>query len=530
MKKSLLVLAVIVIHLTAPAQTPGTTDPGFAQEGTFTFAVTGQELMANFMNLWQNMEEGRQVWKIIAGGNLYKNYMHSGVFLLEIPSEGDPSTWHDQPDNGFVSLQNAIYLADGSLLMIGSAQFNGPHLASATKMSSIGVFDNTYGVHSLKVIDEAGPSYLYGICHSQVKSDDPYLMLGGAGAKGEFENDRAWWKMGPEGDLLSDFGTDGRLMPTTHATSAWVWDVKPAGNLIGSVGAFDNKAIFTLFNASGGELTNVYYPAGNNPDQIADFFTFNFDATHYYACGYIYNTATNKSSASVLTLNRETLDPENTRYGGFTPAFTAIEQKFGGYLTGINNLFPCTRYSGAMKSDAEHPMLMVGSIMLAGDHESTFIAAVNEDGNLADDFAGGGAALVDFKGSNWPVDVVMLTDGTFFIAINEYEVNKTHIVKFFGYTDRSGILQPEISEDYLSLYPVPASTELHAEIRMAGAGEIDWIVRSISGQLILKGKTTPDANGSVQLKIDLKALPTGYYLMEARSNKQLLTQPFTLNR
>lgn len=112
--------------------------------------------------------------------------------------------------------------------------------------------------------------------------------------------------------------------------------------------------------------------------------------------------------------------------------------------------------------------------------------------------------LTDFAWTGAPTADVTMRDG---------KVILTDICTAGG--DR--FLRPEREGFGISVFPVPASTDLTIAVRGAGTSPVTWTLSNYVGAEVASGTITPDASGVGQSVVNVRTLGSGLYLLTTQA-------------
>jgi hypothetical protein len=94
----------------------------------------------------------------------------------------------------------------------------------------------------------------------------------------------------------------------------------------------------------------------------------------------------------------------------------------------------------------------------------------------------------------------------------------------------SRFLKPRTSGVRLSVYPTPAVNDVTIDAAGMGTDLLRWTLSSSLGQSVAAGSITPDANGAVTERVDVRALPAGIYLLSIDARGETTHTPILLQR
>jgi len=529
MKQLLIASLLLFFSISSFAQQPGTIDPNFATDGRYTLAVTGNEAWLNFLTYQTFQNGGESSWALLAGGNIFKDYMSNGMFLTEFTGNSNPTEWQGKPPTNFTNLQDAIYTPDGRIIAVGAWENNGQNVAKVAQFTAPGIVDTDFGSSgSLNLDNQTGFDYAYGICYNNYNPKDPYYMVVGSSQPGTYDQKRAWWMLDGNGAPNTAFGNNGKFVPESQFSSAWLWDVKPYGPVVAAAGSSDSHASLSVFDPFTQTLQSFHHPQSPGQNDIYDFFTVNWDQNNFYLPGYHYNMTTDISSGQIVIVDQQNFAQNPDPFGGFSTAFNQISTQHKAQITGICNVMPAIRppVPGALKSDDPDVMILTGSLIAGDGPETTFIAAVNPDGSLAEDFGRNGVTTITLAKRNWPVDTEMTEDGSFFVAVNE--TGTTHIYRFYGYTDRSGIEDQELLSNQVEVYPNPAEGNVHFELSIKDPQTINWSVLNTIGQEVAKGQEIISQAGKFKIDLSVEGWQSGIYIFKSKTSQNDLLGKFSV--
>jgi hypothetical protein len=528
MKRLTAIGALLSLFGLVMAQTPGTLDNSFADNGHYSFRKAGSEAWLNFLTYQQfdNGTKGTDLsWGLLLGGNLYKEFVADGIFMALFSDLDDPIEYWGKPSTDLTDIQDAVFFPEGGILAAGSWEYAGSHEAKVAKFSSPGVVDTDFGSYgSVTVDNQPGRDYIHSIVYNNHKSSDPYFALAGSSIDQNGKQGPVFWRLRADGNWDYTFGTNGKYLPLSNSESGWFNDLICFENVLYGIGTSDSRAFVAKLDPGNLHGSNYLYQQTSDENNIYEFFSAAEYDGYLYPTGYHYNMTIDVSSHLIKTLNTTTMTTDGNGRIDAEAFVIAVETKTGGNITGIQYLTPAPLGPGLLKSEGPRPMIMVGSIILSDQNETTFLAGMNSDGTLDNSFGNGGITLIDLDNGNWPVDVIVSDDGGFFVGINE--VGTAHVYKFHPYYDLSGIKQTEVPSESLSVFPNPAEAIVKCNLVIDHAQTVDiWVINSI-GQTILESKSKLVRAGSHTLTFDAEQWNQGVYFVKVRSQSRIHTSKF----
>ncbi|MBT3749272.1 MAG: hypothetical protein HOG34_09825, partial [Bacteroidetes bacterium] len=391
MRKILFAWALLSLPVMMLAQKPGTLDQDFANGGHYSFAVTGSQAWLNFMTYRYESNASEPGWALLLGGNIYKNYVYDGIFTTEITQDGELNQWAGKPATDLTDIQDAIYLPGGGFMAVGSADIGGNHNAKVSQFNGPGEVNSNFGVSgSITLDNQTGADYAHDICYNNSDPDNPFYMVVGSTMNAGNMQKTAWWMLGPDGQLNNDFGANGMYVPATGGETAWLNDVVSFGNKVVAAGTIDYLAYIKILDPNTMISGSLLFPSSSDPDHIYEYFSVIPEGDHFFASGYHYDMGSYKSNEFVRGVDSEPFAFNDGISDILNTGVSNVESQVNGFSTGIHSVFPAQAGPGGMKTDGPSPMVIIGSIIIGSEEETSFVAAINADGSLADDFGTNG--------------------------------------------------------------------------------------------------------------------------------------------
>ncbi|MEL6834256.1 MAG: M6 family metalloprotease domain-containing protein [Bacteroidota bacterium] len=90
----------------------------------------------------------------------------------------------------------------------------------------------------------------------------------------------------------------------------------------------------------------------------------------------------------------------------------------------------------------------------------------------------------------------------------------------FDYTPIISLERKQTEFQLSAVYPIPAQTNIQTEWYSPESSQVEWTIRSSSGQVILNGQI-PLSSGRTRQSIDVSALPSGVYWLQYQQDDRL---------
>jgi len=527
MKKLIFASAFLCTFGLLTAQQPGTIDENFANNGKYSLTVDNYRSFLNFVNFQTFEDDGdpaTPAWGLIVGGTMYTNSMSGVVFCTEFTDLGE-TEWYGQLSTNLSDLQDAIYMPGGGILVCGNYGTFGGSSPIIAKLTSPGVVDETFGSSgSINIDSQTGNDYVHALCYNNADPDNPYIMVAGSSFDSNSKQHPTWWKLDGNGSLDTGFGTNGKYWPNSNPTQAWFNDIIPFGAKVVGLANLDQQAYMHILDPNTMTEQAYLWPDKVNDDHIFEFFFAGQDADNFYPSGYFYDVVSAKSNALVKKVDKLSLTVDD--HDAMSPGVfvTKVEEKVKGRVTGVQGFFPAPLGPENSKSQGPAPMIMIGSLIIGDQAETTFLAGMSADGDLDDSFGDGGVTVLDLDSYNWPTDYAMGGDGSIFVGINAEAT--AYVIKFYPFYDLSGTEQDFQLIDKLEIFPNPADEYLNLTIVLEDAQSINWTVVNSLGQVVYSKTEANLTSGSHQLRVDVKNWIPGVYFFKTNTLKKELTSKF----